>query len=189
MVISNVSKRLCNFSKHTQTRCPKCFPESVYRYSYHHFSKGDKLDYHFMRYDGLIMVLGGDVELVINNENFTLSDGDMFVIPMLSVVSFTALTAVDIYSHTFKVERYHDCMSRKLEGYIHLHGYNSIPSVPVKLTPSLLSYIETLKFQIEICQIAFIYIRIKVMNSGRCWHIVMTPNRWPIYFIPYFVST
>lgn len=149
--LSNTTQsHVCKLKSDFYTVCENHLPESKYRFMYRHYGTDEYFTDNFMRYDAFLIVMNGEIELTINEQKCLLTTGDIMVIPIFSIISFRALTDVDVFTHTFKIELNHHCMNRKLNKSYVLHYMDSTAlSTPIKATPALCAFVDSLRFLLD----------------------------------------
>ena len=141
---------ICQKSNDNAEDCTHYYPESNFRFRYQNFESGKTYKTFFLRYDSFIMIQCGQIELTINDQKCLLSDGDIMVLPLFSVISFKALTDVKVFSFVYMIDRYHQCMIRKLKS-----SWKASPEdplrlpVPLRSTQALTAFTSSLRFLID----------------------------------------
>ena len=146
----SIQQNVCKINSIDHTICEHCSPESELRFSYQHFELDKEYASNYLRHDAFVIVTKGCIELTVNGQKKILNSNEMMVLQLFSTISFKALADSYVFSFKYIINRNHPCIKRKLNYNYYRHSEQPHHlSVPLKMTPAMSAYIESLRHLLD----------------------------------------
>ena len=89
-------------------------PELKYRFRLQEFGVGQDFTYYILRYNVLTILLEGKTELTINKRKYVINAGEIFILPLFSMVTSRVISPVKVVSLTLTPDYFQLCLARHL---------------------------------------------------------------------------
>lgn len=146
----NCSKKCTvNCNSTTVESCIYHKPDYKYCFWKQDFAIGQDFTHHILRYDVLMILMEGSVEVMIDGHTSILKEKEMIILPLFSVITTRTLTPVKVISLTLDSNSYSICLSRVMTNEEIVPRSENLFSKPLRLTSEFENFIGQLSFYLK----------------------------------------